>query len=197
MNRNEYMSILEKKLSNLPKEEFKAAIAYFQEYFDEAGPDKEQEAIEKLGPPNAVSAKILAEFAVKASDDDPKSPKKGMSAIWLAILCIFAAPMAIPLGFAAIGLLIGFFGVLFSIVVSAGAVILTFIVTAVACFVASIAAFFVSPVNGVLLLGVSMLLGGLALICIMPTYYIIRAFVSWIAKMILKLFRGNRGVSSS
>ena len=43
MTRKEYMEQLRKYLKRLPKEDYENAIEYFSEYFDEAGPENEQE----------------------------------------------------------------------------------------------------------------------------------------------------------
>ena len=40
MTRTEYMAQLEKYLKKLPHKEFQEAITFFNEYFDEAGPEK-------------------------------------------------------------------------------------------------------------------------------------------------------------
>lgn len=45
MNRQEFMNQLAAELSRLPKEEIQAAMEYYSEYFDEAGPEREQETI--------------------------------------------------------------------------------------------------------------------------------------------------------
>ena len=51
MNRTEYMNALEKRLRILPKENFNEAMDYFTEYFEDAGPEREQQAIQDLGSP--------------------------------------------------------------------------------------------------------------------------------------------------
>ena len=51
MTRKEYMEQLRKYLKRLPKEDYENAIEYFSEYFDEAGPENEQQVMEELGEP--------------------------------------------------------------------------------------------------------------------------------------------------
>ena len=55
MKRDEYIAQLKKYLKRLPKKEYDSAIEYFTEYFDEAGPEREQEVIQELGQPNTLS----------------------------------------------------------------------------------------------------------------------------------------------
>ena len=45
------MNALEKRLRILPKENFNEAMDYFTEYFEDAGPEREQQAIQDLGSP--------------------------------------------------------------------------------------------------------------------------------------------------
>ncbi len=45
MNRNEYMAALRRALSGLPEEERASALRYYEEYFDDAGPENEQKVI--------------------------------------------------------------------------------------------------------------------------------------------------------
>ena len=51
MNKSEYMKILTHELRRLPKEDYYRAVDYFEEYFAEAGPENEDQAIRDLGSP--------------------------------------------------------------------------------------------------------------------------------------------------
>ena len=59
MTRNEYMEQLKKYLKRLPKEDYDNAIEYFSEYFDEAGPENEQQVMEELGQPREAARELL------------------------------------------------------------------------------------------------------------------------------------------
>lgn len=59
MRRREYLNRLEALLSVLPEQERQDAMNYYEEYFDAAGPDKEQQTMEELGSPEQVAQKIL------------------------------------------------------------------------------------------------------------------------------------------
>ena len=50
MNRADYMAALRRALSVLPEEERANALRYYEEYFDDAGPENEAKAIEELVP---------------------------------------------------------------------------------------------------------------------------------------------------
>ena len=59
MTRKEYMEQLKKYLKRLPKEDYDNAIEYFSEYFDEAGPENEQQVMEELGQPKEAARELL------------------------------------------------------------------------------------------------------------------------------------------
>ena len=62
MSRNEYMAALRRALSGLPEEERASALRYYEEYFDDAGPENEQKVISELGAPEKIAEQILADY---------------------------------------------------------------------------------------------------------------------------------------
>ena len=96
MTKNEYMKVLSHKLRRLPKEDYSRAIEYFEEYFTEAGPGHEEQAIKDLGDPEEAANALIVDFAARNAEEPPKTVRKGLSAVWIAILAVFAAPVALP-----------------------------------------------------------------------------------------------------
>ncbi|MEK4425084.1 DUF1700 domain-containing protein [Solibacillus sp. FSL K6-1523] len=137
MDKAGYLKSLRSKLHRLPAHEIDAALIYYEEYFDEAGEENEQQVMEQLGPPSQVAAQIVADFAMKDLDVTPTSTKKNMSTIWLIILAILSAPLSLPLLAVAIALII-----------SAGAIVFSFVITILAI------------VGGILFGGVASLISG-------------------------------------
>lgn len=97
MNKTEYMKILSKKLRRLPKEDYDRAIEYFEEYFAEAGSENEQQAIQDLGSPEEAARELIMNLAEQNVNEPPKTVKRGMTAVWIGILGVCAAPIALPL----------------------------------------------------------------------------------------------------
>ena len=58
MNRTEYMRQLESLLQNISATEREEALQYYNEYFNDAGPENEQNVIEALGNPMKVAENI-------------------------------------------------------------------------------------------------------------------------------------------
>ena len=61
MTRAEYLAELDSHLIALPREERDMAVNFYEEYFDEAGPENEQAVIEELGKPFNLARSIIGE----------------------------------------------------------------------------------------------------------------------------------------
>ena len=62
MNRVEFMGQLERLLWDIPESDRLDALRYYNDYFDEAGPENEAQVIQKLGSPGKVAATIKADL---------------------------------------------------------------------------------------------------------------------------------------
>lgn len=169
MTRQEFMNRLASELSRLPKEEIQAAMEYYSEYFDEAGPEREQEAIQELGSPSKIATQIKADYAVRQLDEPgaERSTKKSLTAILWVILGVFAAPVALPvaiaLGAVAFAVFISVFAVLLALIVSLAAVC----ISGVGLIGVGIAGMAGSMAGGLMLVGAGLVSAGLtALLCV-------------------------------
>ena len=125
MNRADYMAALRRALSVLPEEERANALRYYEEYFDDAGPENEAKAIEELGDPAKVAAQILADYreltaVPHAQPIKEKRRWRGISPLLLIVLVLLAIPIGLPLVFGAGATVLG---VLLAIVATVLAVI--------------------------------------------------------------------------
>lgn len=64
MNREEFIRQLERLLINVPESDRLDAIAYYNDYFDDAGAENEQQVILELGSPEKVAEKIKEELDI-------------------------------------------------------------------------------------------------------------------------------------
>ena len=62
MDRAQFMKQLERLLSDISEAEKQEALAYYNSYFDEAGPENEASVIRELGSPGKVAAIIKADL---------------------------------------------------------------------------------------------------------------------------------------
>lgn len=115
MTRTEYLALLEKELSALPKKDFQEAMDYFIEYFDEAGSENEADIIEELGTPHEAARDILANVLGKEQGSEEartietsKIPRSGKEiALWIALI-IMASPVLFTIALIALGVLFTF-----------------------------------------------------------------------------------------
>ena len=68
MSRDEYLRILARELSRLPKEEFDRAMEYYTEYFEEAGPENAEAVMADLGSPALLTKNILYSIQIGRAD---------------------------------------------------------------------------------------------------------------------------------
>ena len=189
MNRIEFMKQLESLLQNVSQTEREEALQYYNDYFDDAGPENEKEVIEALGNPARVAENIKrdlgnGEVHAKASDralveygktqsttqgrprEEGKSGKTGLPTwviVLLIVLLVLASPALLGAGVGVLGVLVGVLGVLAGVIASWFGVIFGFGVAAIALFIVM----FVLIVLGIVcvfidpLVGVSLVGGGL------------------------------------
>ena len=154
MNRNEFIGILRRELSKLPQEEIDAAVEYYEEYFDEAGSDREAELIQELGSPKKIAAQIKSEYTARKLDEEGASTaKKSVSAIWLVILGICSAPVSVPIAIVLVVLAIGGFAVALAIVISVFAAVIGAVAASIGMLVMGVLALPVAFSTALLFIG--------------------------------------------
>lgn len=185
MTKTEYLNQLEHYLRRLPQADYEEAMDYFREYFEEAGPEREEEIIRELGSPKEAAHDILSQLIEKNHliGNNPKQT------IWLTVLAVLAAPMALPLTIAALS-------VIFAIIVTAmSAVLITasfsfvgfvlslsFLWEAVTKLSGSLATLNLSLGASLLSLGVSLLFAAATILLARLFKFIFLKFSQWIAK---------------
>ena len=190
MTRKEYMEQLKKYLKRLPKEDYDNAIEYFSEYFDEAGPENEQQVMEELGEPKEAARELLLnllqETTTPSSEKKKRSPGK---IILLAFLVLCASPVSLAL-------LTGALGVLFAVVVVIASVIFSLGVTCVATVAGGImiAGFgatliFKSVAAACMMVGGGFLMAGAGILIGVLTIYICKWCATGIGRLVNRFVR--------
>lgn len=77
MNRFEYMRRLEDLLSDISPSEKEEALTYYNDYFNDAGQENEQQVIEELGSPEQVAAGVKEGLGLQTYDRVQDSPEGG------------------------------------------------------------------------------------------------------------------------
>lgn len=184
MNRETYMKCLEERLKRLPREDFDMAMEYFREYFDEAGPENEEQAIKDLGDPQQAAEQVIMDLAIKNSEEGSRqSVKKNFSSVWVGVLAVFAAPIALPLAFAVV-MVIG--ALAFSILVVLASLVLSealLLVAGAAAILLSFITMFQAPASAVATIGAGLICIGFSIIVIPATIKLTKLFLTGITKL--------------
>lgn len=192
MDRNEYMKQMRHRLRRLPREDFGRAMEYFEEYFEEAGPEQEQQAIGDLGIPETAADQIVRELAVENAAKSNKSVKRGASAVWVGILAVFAAPIGLPLALAGGLLALSFVLVICSLL--AALLITAFAVTlsVIPLLGGSIWLLFKAPVDGLTNIGLSLIAVGVGIWVVKGCAWLIRCFLNLMTRLFGSIARKGK-----
>lgn len=193
MTRNEFLAELKKNLQSLAEAEQEEALRYYEEYFDDAGPENEERVIEELGSPAELARNIIANSTfslTRASGQQeekhsseqqrfrqmgPAVPKKssGESKALFWILVILTSIIWVPILF---GVVMVILGLLFAVLMTAVGLAIACIALLICAFVAlfvGVPLVVTSAPDGLLLIGMAlqyfgglMLMGALTILCI-------------------------------
>lgn len=192
MNRNEYMSQLSKRLKRLPKEDYEKAMEYYNEYFEDAGIENEQQAIEDLGSPEAAANSIIMDMAISNAKQPEKNMKRSLKNIWIGILAIFAAPIAIPLAVAGAAVILCVIIALLAVMISVVVCAVAFGAASVAGFVLSIWLLFISIQDGLVNLGLFVFCIGLSIFIIWGTIVLCKCCINGVLHGMGKMIGGRK-----
>ncbi|XCP84668.1 DUF1700 domain-containing protein [Roseburia hominis] len=192
MNREEYMKSLSRRLKRLPKEDFEKAMAYYEEYFDDAGPENEQQAIEDLGTPEMAADQLIREFALENAKEPPASVKKGLSAVWVGVLAVFAVPVGVPLALAVVVLLLALVIVVGALIFSVWITAFALMVCSVPCILLSFYQMTVAFADGIGTLGAGLVSLGVGVWVVFGSMALSKWFLNVVTRMFGKLVGGKK-----
>lgn len=191
MNRVEFMQQLERLLWDIPQSDRLDAIAYYNDYFDEAGAENEAQVIRELGSPGKVAAIIKADLNASGNaeaeyteqgykdgregvnqntparkENGYQVPKQKRSIPWvlIIILLVFASPVLVGVGGGLLGAIFGVLAALFGIVVAVIVCAIALVLGGIMCIVVGIARAITSPVEGLVVIGVGAILFALGIL---------------------------------
>lgn len=193
MNRIDFMKQLESLLQNISPAEREEALQYYNDYFDDAGNENEQDVIEALGNPAKVAENIKKDLYGSGYGDNtyqrapvgeravvryqqpytepPKEDKKmstGMIVL-IVILCVLASPVLLGVGSGVFGTLFGLIVAWFAMIFGFGTTAVALLVGMLVLIVVGILCMFQSPLVGVAVFGGGLLCGALGVLFLMLT----------------------------
>lgn len=185
MTKESFMQELARLLGDISPQERQEALNFYEEYFHDAGPEKEQEVLKELGSPMQVAAKIkegldatvgvengpqMAENnaawgmqnnsgGVAYTEQEPPKKHSVWKTIGLVFLIICASPLLLAVASVILSLLIAWFSVLISLIAAFGAAALTCMLCGIAFVVMGFTCMFSFPY-------VCLIMAGSGLICV-------------------------------
>lgn len=210
MNRIEFMTELAALLQDVPVEERKEAMQYYNDYFDDAG-EEEKDVVKELGSPAKVAENIKKDLGIQTEipsggeqntgsnhtgAQDTRAQDNGAqnvgtqgqsNHIWkivlLVLVVIFGLPLLLGIGCGVLGLLAGIIATVFSVILTAVLVV----VSGVLAVVSGIALLIAEPAVGLALIGGGLIAGVCGVIAsVLLVKLCMIAFPAagrWIAKM--------------
>lgn len=196
MNKEEFLSVLEKELEVLPEEKRKKAMSYYKACFDSVDKLSEQAIIFKLGSPKLIANNIIKEHqkSIKfenLSDNKKKifsfleNIKKGnykfntrniiIAIILILIFIFFVLPLLGNISVVLFALICAVFGIILAVI------LLPLVVFSIGVGLVFVSIFSIWDVKNTFL---PLILG---IICIISSYFIGRFMYKKIKKLYLKL----------
>lgn len=178
MNKNEFINLLNKKLKKLPDYERKDVIRYYEEYFEEAQMNDEDNVLKELPHPSEIASQILSEYAVKELNN--KTVKNKISSVWFILLALIVSPFAFPIAlpiliflFVAI-ILIFVFGFVFVVVST------SLVGAGISVFASGVSSIFSNVGIGLMSIGTGIMMIGVTVLTFIGIIYVISKLFGFI-----------------
>ena len=165
MNKAEFMALLRARLSGVPQEEVDERLGFYSELIDDSIEDgiSEQDAVAKIGSADKIADQILSEIPL-ARLAKKKIRSSRRLAAWEIVLLAIGSPLWLSLGIAAASVVFSLYVVIWSLVVCAWAIFASLCACALGGIAAGIIFICTSSVaSGIVTIGASIFLGGLAI----------------------------------
>ncbi len=230
MNRSEFIDKLNELLGDIPEAEKTEAISFYNDYFDEAGEENEASVIEDLESPERVAQTIKAGLSDKPDENGEYSERGYQNrkfvdreelarrtatrnntssntktdtpgkVVLIILLCILAAPVVLPLGFAALATVFSIICAMFCIAVGLCLAGVGLLIAGIALIVVGFAKLIVAPFAALCLLGAGFAITGLSimgiLLIIMAASYLIPACVRGVVSLCQMPFKKKKEVAA-
>lgn len=204
MNREEFLRQLEQLLRDIPESERREAMEYYQNYFEDAGPEREAEIIEELGSPYEVAESIkkdlfgenyMREDVIKKKagqnyDDGQQRQNNTTRNILIGVIVVLTFPFWIGIVAGAFGILVGAIACIFALVVALIAIVGAFFVAGFVMAGIGIVKMLTGfPAIGLILLAIGMFMLAASLLGLLAVVWIGMSIVPWVVRSIVNLCR--------
>lgn len=219
MNRTEFMERLERLLWDIPEQERREALQYYNDYFDDAGPENEAQVIRELGSPARVAETIRqgmsenGEYTERGFEDTrfrnhqdvsteyqdivvenasrPQRPKNPNLWKFLAIflLCLLLFPVVVPLCLILIAVPAAILIGVVGIVIAAAAVAVALPVIGIVLVGIAFYNLLITPAIGITLGGIGLLLLAVGILTFLLTIWIFKTIFPLCIRIVVSIIR--------
>lgn len=214
MRREEFLKQLEQLLMDIPESDRLDAIAYYSNYFDEAGPENEERIIRELGSPERVAQTIKGDLGYEEprgyeepkgyeeprSYEEPRGygstgtyqtePKKKFPWVAVVIIAVLTFPLWIGIVAGLFGVCVGLIGAFFGVVFGLLGAGFGLLVGGIVCFVAGLLHIAVNPLEGLVSVGVGAILQSVALLILLLLIWLAFRWLPALCKAVVKGCKG-------
>ena len=165
MNKQEFLCVLKKRLSGLPKQDVDERLSFYEEMIDDRMEEgsTEEEAVYDIGTIDKISAQIIADIPFTKIAAERVNPQRRLK-IWEIILLILGSPIWLSLAIAAIAVILSLYVVLWSLIVSVWAVFASLAICAISGVTVGIFfAFDGNSLTGIAMISAGFVCAGLAI----------------------------------
>lgn len=213
MTKEQFLFQLEQKLLDIPEDERAEAMEYYRDYFNDAGPENEEQVIAELGPPDTVAASIkeglrggredsgtvgqppqtrgaAKSFSEANKDRQPTDSRSKW--ILIILVAILTFPFWIGVVGTIFGILVAVVAVIFGLLVAAVALAGVGLVVGVICFIVGIVRFFTGGlVSGLMTVSAGLLLFALGCLCTAVLIFVLGQVLPWALRGISNLLHNG------
>lgn len=192
MTKTEYLAKLTKYLRKLPQKDYKEALEYFMEYFEEAGPENEAQVIAELGTPKEAAHEVITRLLDEKIIEDKSSLRNKTTILWIAILAVLASPVALPILLFFLAMLMTLLMIIFAVIVTALALTFALLISGIYTFFTSFSLLSVSLASTLFGVGLGLLMFVGALLLLFASFEICKLFVKLTTLLIKWLIKKGR-----
>jgi uncharacterized membrane protein len=202
MTRKEFLDQLDYLLSDLPESERLEAMAYYESYFEEAGPDAEEEVIRTLVSPQIVAAQIkgnlkresesYGEYTENGYQDRRmpehaqvpqtyRSSRRKNLIIMIIIGMVFLSPFIKDLFGGVARIFVTILLLPFLLAFALGVATIGMLIGGIACVAVGIRMCFLTPAAGILTIGIGSILAAVGIVAFLLLLYL---GTTWLPKIV-------------
>ena len=213
MTKEQFLFQLEQKLLDIPEDERAEAMEYYRDYFNDAGPENEEQVIAELGSADKVAASIKeglrsgrddagtvgqppqtrgAEKSFSEANRERKQTDSRSKWILIILVAVFTFPFWIGAVGVIFGVLVAVIATIFGLLVAVVALAAVGLVAGVICVIVGIVRFFTGGlVSGLMTVSVGFLLFAMGCLCTAALIFVLGQVLPWMLRGISNLLHNG------